>query len=119
MVVDDEAQVRRVTTAALRRQGYHVVEAADADSALTLLRANDRPIDLAICDFMLDGTTGVQLYRRMVEERTDLKVIFISGFTTRELVEKDPSLTAFTFIEKPFSVEHLSASVDAVWEIAI
>ena len=118
MVVDDEAPVRRVTTAALRRQGYHVVEAADADSALTLLRANDRPIDLAICDFMLDGTTGVQLYRRMAEERPDLKVIFITGFTARDLAEKDPSLTAFTFIEKPFSVEHLTASVDALWEIA-
>lgn len=116
LVVDDEPSVRRVVTAALKRQGYVVLEAADATAALGHLSAARPPVDLVVCDFMLEGVTGVDLVRQMRALRPNLKALFITGLMSAELVDEDPTLAAFTFIEKPFSVEALTESVDRIWE---
>jgi PAS domain S-box-containing protein len=116
LVVDDEPPVRRVIGAALRRQGYHVVEASDAPSALERTRDATTKIDLVICDFGLADETGLELANRMIALRPGLKVLFVTGFSRRDLVEQHPGLARFPFIEKPFSVEALTSEVDAMWE---
>ena len=118
LVVDDEPAVRRVIAAALRRQGYKVVEASESRTALEQFDADAAGVDLVICDFLLPGGNGLELVQRLRQKRPDLKVLFVTGFSRRELEAQQPDLARFPFIEKPFSVEELTRSVDRMWEAA-
>jgi PAS domain S-box-containing protein len=118
LVVDDEPAVRRVIAAALRRQGYHVVEAPDGPTALEKFDSGEARIDLVICDFLLPGHTGLAIVNQMMAQRSDLKVLFVTGYNRKDLMERQPDLVAYPFIEKPFSVEDLTTSVDRMWEAA-
>ena len=63
LVVDDDPTVREVVVSYLRPRGHEVVEAADGESALTIVR--DDPADLVVLDLMLPGIDGLEVCRRM------------------------------------------------------
>src|SRR5262245_26186873 len=116
LVVDDEPAVRRVIAAALRRQGYRVVEAADGASALDQLCETE--IDLVIGDYLLAGCTGLELVQRMGQRLPGLKVLFVTSYELGDLGEQHAGLRRYPSIRKPFSVEELTQSVDRLWEAA-
>ena len=116
LVVDDEPAVRRVIAAALRRQGYQVLEAAEGRSALEQLEQTH--VDLVICDYLLPGMTGLDLIQRMLALHPEIKVLFVTGHELGDLVERHPDLASYPSLQKPFSVEELTRSVDRMWEPA-
>jgi len=113
LVVDDEPAVRKVIAAALRRRGYRVLDAAEGDAARERFLGED--VGLVISDVLLPGRSGVELARELIALRPDLKVLLITGYTPRDLVEHDAELADFPFLEKPFSVDELTSTVDRLW----
>lgn len=108
LVVEDEAEVRRLSAEALRDLGYAVVEAPDAAQALALLPDLPRA-DLLFTDIVMPGLNGFQLAERARALRPDLKVLFTTGYAHGAGGE-EAAVTA-QVLAKPFAVDQLARKV--------
>jgi nitrogen-specific signal transduction histidine kinase/CheY-like chemotaxis protein len=112
LVVEDEEGVRAVVTRVLQEAGYHVLEAASGEAALSLL-ATDGGIDLLLTDMVLGGITGKELASRITQVQPNLPVIFMSGYTDGEIARRGLLEPEAIFVQKPFSPD---AIVRTIWE---
>jgi CheY-like chemotaxis protein len=108
LLVEDEAVVRRLARIALERSGYHVLEAASADEAEGVLSAHDGHVHILVTDVVMPGRSGIELARRVAEQRPSTRVLFMSGYT-EELV--DPQAA---FLPKPFTPDTIALKVREV-----
>jgi len=101
LVVEDEDAVRTLARTILVRAGYTVIDAADAQIALSLAAAHDGPIDLLLTDVVLPGSSGPSLAASLHASRPQTRVVFMSGYAG------DPAayarLSAVTLLRKPFT----------------
>ena len=109
LVVEDDADVRRVTREVLESSGYQIWEAADVPEALNLWQINASKIDLLVTDIVLPGRlNGWDLVARLRKERPGLKVILISSFAVHQ---KERNQSRDPILPKPFSLECLTETV--------
>jgi signal transduction histidine kinase/ActR/RegA family two-component response regulator len=87
LLVDDDADVRRVTGDLLRELGCQPDEVADGRAALARLGSGSVP-DVVVMDYAMPGMTGVECARRIAETRPDLPVLLISGFIDTNGLER-------------------------------
>lgn len=81
LVVEDDADVRELVLAMLSGLGYEVREAADAETALEILKGG-LEVDLLFSDVVLPGElNGPELVKQVKEFRPDLAYLFMSGYT--------------------------------------
>ena len=109
LVVDDEEKIRRAVRGVLADEGFAVAEAADGRRALDLI-AQARP-RLCIVDIWMPELDGIELVTKIRERAPGLPVIVISGHGNVETALRVAQLGAFHFLEKPFTLEALLASV--------
>ena len=116
LVVEDEEMVMKTIHELLERLEYQVLEALTGQKALEVLRSHNGQIDVALLDVKLPDVEATDLYEQMLDIRPDLKVIVCSGYNQEGPVEKLLSLGATAFLQKPFSVSHLSSELKAAIE---
>jgi PAS domain S-box-containing protein len=109
LLVEDEHGVRRFIASALTRFGYRIIEAEDAESALTSLQTWSGTLDLLLTDVVLPGMSGPELAHRVLEARPGVRVLYMSGYTERYLTVNDTLDPSVELIEKPFTAHHLIA----------
>ena len=80
LVVDDEANLRRVLMAILARDGYDVHEADNGEAALAFLR--EHHIDLVLTDLRMPRVDGMELLREVQRIDTQLPVIMLTAHGT-------------------------------------
>jgi two-component system cell cycle sensor histidine kinase/response regulator CckA len=114
LVVEDQEGVRSYTKAALKRCGYHVIEASDGEEALAVIKHHSGQIDLLLTDIVLPGMNGKELSKRLKELRPDLKVLFISGYPADVIAHRGKLDPGVAYIAKPFSPDALAAKVREV-----
>lgn len=107
LVVDDEANHVRVLSIGLRLDGFDVVAAEDAVSALAVLR--DTPVDLAIIDLMMPGTNGIQLARHLRDRHPEVRVVLTSAYHLSEHQLLRADCGAVGFVPKPYKLADLTA----------
>ena len=112
LIVDDETSMREFLAILLGREGYAVVTAADAESALTLL--SERSFDLIISDVKMPGLGGIALLERVKRSWSDTAVLMITAYSTAEDAVDAMKLGAYDYIAKPFKVEELKILVRRV-----
>ena len=110
LVVDDEAHIRRLLQAALQRAGHEVVEAADAASALRLVRAAG--IDAVLLDLGLPDRDGLELIPLLKRQGGPAILILSARDATEEKVAA-LDLGADDYVTKPFDTEELLARLRA------
>src|SRR5215831_3624534 len=108
LVVDDDLDVRWITSEDLREIGYLVTEADSGRAALAILERGD-PCDLMIADLVMNGLTGVDTVRLARRIRPDLKVLFCSGYADMSRFEKDVGNEIL--LKKPFTRDTLAEAV--------
>ncbi len=113
LLVEDEAGVRQVAARILAGRGYRVVEAADAETALTLLAATPA-IELVVTDVVLPGIGGRVLAERAAELRPGIRVLFMSGYTDDVVLQHRLISRDIAFVQKPFTPESLGRGVREV-----
>jgi signal transduction histidine kinase/ActR/RegA family two-component response regulator len=108
LVVEDDPNVRAVTSAMLRDLGYTAVEATTARAALAVL--DREPIDLVFTDVILpDGMSGVELAHEVAKARTATPVLLTSGYTAQRLnLAGDKDLQ---ILNKPYDEARLSEAI--------
>ncbi|HKI90988.1 MAG TPA: ATP-binding protein, partial [Gaiellaceae bacterium] len=105
LLVEDEAIVRNLTAEMLERQGYRVVAAATPREALDV----SEPWDLLLSDVVMPGMSGPELADRLVERHPDARILFTSGYSGDAVADRGALPGAL--LEKPFTMEQLSAKV--------
>ncbi|MBV8473081.1 MAG: response regulator, partial [Hyphomicrobiales bacterium] len=106
LVVEDDARVRRVTTARLRSLGYNVIEADNGTAALTLLAAHPS-IALVFTDVVMPGDmNGDELAEAALAARPNLKVLFTSGYAEPAVARQ--GLGAGAWLKKPYTAAELA-----------
>ena len=114
LVVEDEAEVRRVAVAFLRTLGYMPLEASDAETALRLL-STQQGIDLLFTDVVLGGDmTGFELAAKAREQNMHLPVLFTSGYEYASLGIDPHTFGTFELLRKPYRREQLGSAVRRV-----
>jgi two-component system, cell cycle sensor histidine kinase and response regulator CckA len=103
LVVEDSAPLKLMVRRALSKRGYHVLEAEDGPSAQEAWAKFGHRVDLLLTDMVMpNGLTGMDLSLQFKGDRPNLKVIYMSGYSS-ELVEHGNDLVAgVNFIAKPF-----------------
>ena len=114
LLVEDEEAVRAFSARVLRSKGYEVLEAPSGDSALELLETKADSVDLLITDVVMPRVDGPTLVKQVRENRPDLKVIFISGYTEDAFRKRLGEDTDVHFLPKPFSLKQLASKVKEV-----
>ena len=111
LVVEDDPDVRRLTTDGLRELGYRVLAAADGPEAVAILKGGDR-IDLLFSDIVMPrGIRGDELAHRATAMRTGLKVLLTSGYPA-ELSGRAAS-GLITLLRKPYRHDELAQAIRA------
>ncbi len=111
LVVDDEPGIRALIVKILRRERYRVLEAGSASEGIASARKHDGPIHLLVTDVMLPDRNGRELARQLCEALPELKVMYISGFTDDESVRRGDFPPGARFLQKPFTLGALVATV--------
>ncbi|NQT32099.1 MAG: response regulator [Candidatus Omnitrophica bacterium] len=78
LVVDDEEKIRHLLATFLEKNGYEVIQSANGEEALEVLE-KDASIDLLITDNRMPKLTGVDVARKLREEKNDIPIIVFSG----------------------------------------
>jgi two-component system cell cycle sensor histidine kinase/response regulator CckA len=113
LLVEDEAPVRAFATRALQVQGYTVLEADTAETALARLEDPDLRVDLVVTDVVMPGMDGPSWVQKAREARPDVGVIFMSGYADGALSEEDAIPENAVLLPKPFSLEERAGLVRA------
>lgn len=114
LVVEDEAAIREMLNFSLGRAGFDVHEAADARQAQDMI--NQQVPDLILLDWMLPGTSGVDLAQKIRHNtRTrELPIILLTARGEEENKIKGLEAGADDYVTKPFSTQELIARIRAV-----
>jgi len=110
LVADDEAHVRALLDAVLRRAGMRVWLAAGGGEAVELLREHGGAIDVALLDVRMPGLTGPEALARMRELRPGLPCVFMTGHAGPH-DEAELLALAGRVLYKPFDVDEVVRAV--------
>jgi two-component system cell cycle sensor histidine kinase/response regulator CckA len=111
LVVEDEEALRTLTRTCLESNHYSVIEAPNAAVALDLAENYGSRIDLLLTDVVMPGMSGRELANRLLALRPEVKVLYMSGYTS-DLIDQQGILDRDTvLLEKPFSLHSLLAKV--------
>jgi PAS domain S-box-containing protein len=110
LLVEDEDAVRVIVSTVLRRQGYHVLEAATPTVAIAIFAQHNGDIDMLLTDVVMPEMSGPALAQRLIGLRPGLRVLFISGYAD---VAMQPQVGGpnVSFLSKPFQASALTARV--------
>ncbi len=111
LLVEDEAPVRAFASRALRLRGYTVLEAENAEEALALLEDGTVDVDIFVTDVVMPGMDGPSWVRKALEQRPDVKVVFVSGYAEDSFADTLGSFSNSVFLPKPFSLVDLTTTV--------
>jgi two-component system, cell cycle sensor histidine kinase and response regulator CckA len=114
LVVEDTGQVRELVRNFLETSGYRVLTAQDSVEAARMAHEYAGVIDLVLSDVVLPGVSGPAFVERLLSERPEIKVLFMSGYTEDKLEPHKLSGQNFGFIEKPFTRAGLASKVREV-----
>jgi two-component system nitrogen regulation response regulator NtrX len=116
LLVDDEANIRRMLGALLRNEGFAVTEAASGNAALLLLDQTDP--DVVLLDLMMPpGPDGLETLTRMRDRGRSAPVIMMSGKAQLTDAVRAVKLGAFQFLEKPLTLEAVLVTVRSALEL--
>jgi len=114
LIVDDEAPIREMIAVALEMADYGVLEADNALDAHAMVV--DHQPDLVLLDWMMPGTSGIELARRLKREEAtaDLPIIMLTAKGEEDNKIQGLEAGADDYITKPFSPRELVARLKAV-----
>ncbi len=114
LLVEDNEQVRQLTSSVLADCGYKVLPAASPEEGLALCRAHQPEIQLLVTDVILPRMKGPQLAEQVKQISPLTRVLYVSGYTSDAIMHYGVLDAGLWFLGKPFSVSELVAKVREV-----
>jgi DNA-binding NtrC family response regulator len=110
LVIDDEQRIRTTLREILEYENHTVELAADGPTALKML-SDRNDIEIVLCDIKMPEMDGIEVLERIIEMKTDVQVIMISGHGTVDAAVESIKKGAFDFIEKPLDLNRLLITI--------
>jgi CheY-like chemotaxis protein len=111
LVVEDEEVVRALASRGLREYGYTVLEARNGREALELVEVHRDAVDLVISDVVMPEMSGRELSSRLAALRAGLPILYMSGYTGDDVIQRGLLEPGMPFQQKPFTPEGLARKV--------
>ncbi|NQT35810.1 response regulator [bacterium] len=111
LVVEDEDIVRDLACNILKKQGYKVLEASSGSEAFQMYQNHKTPIDLVITDVVMPNMGGPEFYAKLREISTDVKVLFMTGYTDDTIIKNKTLNSGTPILQKPFKLATLAIKV--------
>jgi two-component system cell cycle sensor histidine kinase/response regulator CckA len=111
LVVEDKGDVRKLAADVLQSCGYHVLTAKDGLEALQVSQEYEEVIHLLVTDVVMPHMNGKDLAERLVAERPELRVLFMSGYADSNVFQQQGLALSAIFLAKPFTVDDLAYKV--------
>jgi two-component system cell cycle sensor histidine kinase/response regulator CckA len=111
LVVDDEQDLRSLVANVLTEFGYKVITASSGTKAMALVAKMDSPPDLLLTDVVMPGMSGPVLADQLLARFSGARVLFMSGYDERQVVQRYVVEKGFALIIKPFQLHNLCAAV--------
>jgi two-component system cell cycle sensor histidine kinase/response regulator CckA len=114
LLVEDDDSVRNLAATSLERCGYRVLVSRNGQDALGIAREHEGPIHLLVSDVVMPGMGGRAVAEGMKTLRPDMKILYVSGYPTDEVVRQGILEATTPFLQKPFKPVQLARKVREV-----
>lgn len=111
LVVEDDDALRNVISKTLRKCGYTVLEARHGMEAMIICEKFKEPLDLVLTDLVMPVMNGYKLADCLSATHKSIKVLYMSGHTTDDLMHEGALGEGVNFISKPFNLFALSQKI--------
>jgi len=108
LVVEDQEEVRKLTKRVLAARGYTVLAARSGVEALEIIAQHPTQIHLMVTDVVMPGMNGRELAQLACAKRSDLKVLYVSGYTGEAVLQHRLLEPGVAFLQKPFTPDVLA-----------
>jgi two-component system NtrC family response regulator len=109
LIVDDEKNYLVVIEALLSPEGYEIMTADNARTALRLIEESD--LDLVLTDMKMPGMNGMELLEQFKRIKPEVPVIMMTAYGTIERAVEAMRKHAYDYITKPFQNEELKVTI--------
>ena len=118
LLVEDDSQLRQLSSSVLAHCGYKMLVAATPEEGLEICRENHHHIHLLITDVVMPRMNGRQLAEQILRLSPNVRVLYISGYTSNAIVHYGVLDSGLWFLPKPFTLSALMAKVREVLDSA-
>ena len=105
LVIDDEPNMRHMITVVLEKAGYVVIDAADGEDALSILKS--KVPDIILCDIRMPRMDGLTFLKQLAERGIDTTTVVMSAYGTIDTAVEAMKLGAADYISKPFKPDEI------------
>ncbi len=116
LVADDEKVIRNIAVALLQRFGFRVITAADGVETVDIYTENAGEITLLLMDLNMPRLNGLEATERIRHINPNVPVLFMSGYSREQVMERFGQQSHTDFIRKPFQSSELLASIRSIME---
>jgi two-component system cell cycle sensor histidine kinase/response regulator CckA len=111
LLVEDNDSVRELASKALRRRGYVVHEARNAEEAIEWSKTSGIKPHLLVTDVVMPGLSGPNLAARLLQQNPRLRVLYMSGYTDDAAAVHGAFWGGIPLLQKPFTPSKLAERV--------
>jgi CheY-like chemotaxis protein len=111
LLVEDDEFVRDISKLVLSQRGYKLLVAENGEEAIKLSLSYPDPIDLIVTDVIMPNIGGFEVVDKIHKQRSDLKVLFVSGYTGQEIGLQEVANSKYDLLHKPFTPTQLLLKV--------
>jgi len=109
LIVDDEADIRDFAKSFFEKRNIDVITASGGTEALGIIE-KEKP-DLVLLDIHMEEMSGVEVLKKLRENKNDIKVIMVTGVEEEAIVNEANSWGIKGYIHKPLVLEELEKIV--------
>jgi two-component system, cell cycle sensor histidine kinase and response regulator CckA len=114
LLVEDSDSLRELTKEFLQIAGYNVVEARDGRDALQLARSHAQDFKLLLTDVVMPGMSGRELADEIKRMLPEIRILFMSGYTSNAIVHRGVLDEGLSLLTKPFTRSGLVQKVHEI-----
>ncbi len=114
LLIDDDQMVLDILNEVLGSTKITIITAHSGKEALTVFKRYRKKIKLILLDLFIPDISGIEIYKKIMETRSDLKVIFMSGFPDQDILKLKDLSGDFDYIQKPFSLREIKTKVQKI-----
>jgi CheY-like chemotaxis protein len=114
LLVEDDPQLRQLSSSVLAHCGYKVIVAGTPEDGIKIAQENRKDIRLLVTDVIMPRMNGRQLAEQVTKISPKIRVLYISGYTDNAIVHYGVLDPGLWFLPKPFTLAALMAKVREV-----
>lgn len=114
MIVEDDPTLLAMINDMLEQIGYTVIPSGDPEQALRLCKDTGIKIDMIITDVIMPIMNGKEMVEQIARLRPDIRVLYMSGYTSDIIARKGVLDEGMNFLMKPFNLNSLNNKVKEV-----